>query len=164
MAMATALAGRPVGVGPTEQADAAARWSRMPAPKETVGDRLRRYRRAKRITQAHLAETAGTNDAYIARLESGAIHEPNIDTLRRIARALNVRLRDLAEPLGWYEDEESEGEVFDTWEQVERAILNAENLDDAQKNGLILVLKPAVTAMLAENTVRPERKRGRAAS
>jgi transcriptional regulator with XRE-family HTH domain len=116
------------------------------------------------MTQEQLAEAAEVDRRYLGRIETGAVLEPGAETVRKLARALEVPLRTLAEPLGWYEDEESEG-PFETWEQVERAILNAENLDDAQKSGLILVLKPAVTAMLAEGASKYERpKKGRAAS
>lgn len=80
-------------------------------PMESVGTRVRRYRRQRRRsdgtpwTQEDLAEAAGIDRRYLGKIETEEIAEPGIDTLRRIATALGVPLRALAEPMGWYEGE-----------------------------------------------------------
>jgi transcriptional regulator with XRE-family HTH domain len=48
-------------------------------------------RRARRLSQADLAELVGTTQSAIARLESGG-RPPRIDTLLRIANALDADL------------------------------------------------------------------------
>lgn len=79
-------------------------WPAMAA--EGVGDRIRRFRRARRLTQEQLSERSGVRRDYIGLLESGATQVPrDPDNLKLLAKALGVRLRDLAEPTGWYDDE-----------------------------------------------------------
>ena len=73
---------------------------------ETVGDRLRRFRRLRKLSQEALAEKSGVRQNYIAQLERGATTVPrDPDNLKLLAAALGVKLRDLAEPTGWYDDE-----------------------------------------------------------
>jgi transcriptional regulator with XRE-family HTH domain len=55
---------------------------------EQVADR----RRALGLSQAELADLTGTTQSAIARLESGG-RPPRIDTLMRIANALDCELR-----------------------------------------------------------------------
>jgi ribosome-binding protein aMBF1 (putative translation factor) len=54
---------------------------------EQVADR----RRARGLSQAQLAELCGTTQSAIARLEAGG-RPPRIDTLLRLARALECEL------------------------------------------------------------------------
>lgn len=75
------------------------------ASKEGVGDRVRRYRRFLRLTQEELAGRAEIDRSYLGKIEAGDVAEPGVETLRRLARALKIPLRSLAEPLGWYDDE-----------------------------------------------------------
>ena len=78
---------------------------------EGVGDRLRRFRRGRGLSQERLGELAGVSQNYIAQLERGATAIPRDPTnLLLLAKALGVRLRDLAEPTGWYDGEEDDGE------------------------------------------------------
>lgn len=135
----------------------------------TVGELVRRYRKMRGLTQEELAAAINSDKSYVGRLESNPKQRPSLEVLRRIATALNVPVGSLTRALGYVpvEEVDAESKGFDTWEQVEKAIMDAENLDDAQKNGLILVLKPAVTTMLAEGAAKyGERrpKKGRAAS
>lgn len=44
------------------------------------------------LTQAEVAERAGTTQSAIARLEGGAV-SPTVDTLRKYAKAVGKRLR-----------------------------------------------------------------------
>ena len=62
---------------------------------EGVGDRLRRYRRIRKLTQEALAELAGVSRNYIADLERGAVlHPSDPENLYALSSALGVRLRD----------------------------------------------------------------------
>lgn len=91
-------------------------WS--PMADEGVGDRLRRFRRLRRLTQEQLSEQAGVRRDYIGNLERGAIGVPrDPEQLRLLANVLGVRLRDLAEPTGWYDDD---GDL-PSWEAALRA-------------------------------------------
>lgn len=77
---------------------------------ETVGDRVRRYRRLRKLTQDQLAEKSEVDRRQIGRLEAGEVLEPAAETLKRLAGALDIPIRSLAEPLGWYEGEVADGE------------------------------------------------------
>jgi transcriptional regulator with XRE-family HTH domain len=57
----------------------------------SIADQVVDQRRRGRLSQAELAELVGTTQSAIARLESGG-RPPRIDTLRRIADALDCEL------------------------------------------------------------------------
>ena len=66
---------------------------RMAPLKET----LMRERRRAGLTQEELAEKAGVGIATIARIETGDIDAPRVSTLRKLASALGIEVRDLLE-------------------------------------------------------------------
>ena len=57
-----------------------------------IADHVVEQRKARGISQKELAELTGTTQSAIARLESGG-RPPRIDTLLRIAEALDCDLR-----------------------------------------------------------------------
>jgi DNA-binding XRE family transcriptional regulator len=59
---------------------------------------LTRLRIQRGLTQQQLAERVGTTQSTIARLESG-VGNPSINTLKRVAEALDGRLTVRVEPL-----------------------------------------------------------------
>lgn len=61
---------------------------------QAVGNRIRYFRRMQSISQEELALRAGLNPAYFGQVERG-LKCPTIDTLYRIARALDVSLPEL---------------------------------------------------------------------
>ena len=68
-------------------------------------DRLRKARQRRMLTQAELAQRAGTTEATVNRLENG-LQRPRISTVRRLAEALGVPPEDLIE---WGAEEGPEG-------------------------------------------------------
>src|SRR6266540_4827189 len=56
------------------------------------------YRTRHGLTQADLARRVGTSHSAISRIESGQ-HKTSVETLRRIADALNLRLKVTFEPM-----------------------------------------------------------------
>ena len=56
---------------------------------EFDGKRMREVRRAKDISQDHLAEATGTSRVSIYNWERGK-REPSLDAIQKIANALNV--------------------------------------------------------------------------
>jgi DNA-binding XRE family transcriptional regulator len=56
------------------------------------------YRTRLGLTQEELARRIGTSHSAISRLESGQ-HRSSVETLRRVANALNLRLKITFEPL-----------------------------------------------------------------
>ncbi len=68
----------------------------MPATMVHIGQRLKRQRTLKALTQAELAERAGVATATVARIERDEI-EPRMTTLRKLAQALEVDPAELVE-------------------------------------------------------------------
>ncbi|MEM9194842.1 MAG: helix-turn-helix transcriptional regulator [Myxococcota bacterium] len=65
-----------------------------------IGSRIRSERRRAGLTQAQLAERIGTYRPIVARVEKGR-HRQSLRTLRAYARALDVPVAYLAEPLDY---------------------------------------------------------------
>jgi transcriptional regulator with XRE-family HTH domain len=59
-----------------------------------LGARLREWRRLRRLTQEALAERAGLSYKFIGEIERGR-GNPTIDTLARLAEALDIDVTDL---------------------------------------------------------------------
>lgn len=56
---------------------------------------LRRLRLERALTQAELAQAAGIHAISLSRIETGLV-QPNIRTIRKLAKALNVKPQDIA--------------------------------------------------------------------
>jgi XRE family transcriptional regulator, regulator of sulfur utilization len=59
-----------------------------------LGAEIRRHRKRLEFTQERLAEKAELHPNYLGRVERGE-EDVSVASLRRIARALGVRVRDL---------------------------------------------------------------------
>ncbi|MCZ7461182.1 helix-turn-helix domain-containing protein [Streptomyces sp. WMMC940] len=73
---------------PTEQPE----W--VLTQRRAIGVHIRELRRAARLSQERLAELSGTDRQTINRIEQGHV-ATRIDTLLRIAAALDVTIADL---------------------------------------------------------------------
>ena len=71
----------------------------MSATRETVGQRIRRYREEQGLTASELAEKAEVAKSYLSTLEHDEkgknVRRPSADTLYRIAEVLGVAMSDL---------------------------------------------------------------------
>ena len=72
----------------------------LPVPKyrRSLGEAIRLHRKRAGFTQEKLAEKAELHPVYISALERG-VKTISMDALMRIAKALNVRLRELVHEL-----------------------------------------------------------------
>ncbi|OGW75365.1 MAG: hypothetical protein A2Z72_06920 [Omnitrophica bacterium RBG_13_46_9] len=61
---------------------------------EEIGNRIKKIRKTKKITQSELAKNTGILRANISRLEKGK-HSPNLETLEKIADALGIPVSNL---------------------------------------------------------------------
>ena len=66
------------------------------AEKRAIGARIRAERTRRGISQRRLALMTGTSRSYLWKIETGAA-DVGIDVLIRIAKALDVPVRDLVE-------------------------------------------------------------------
>ena len=58
--------------------------------------RLKKLREARGLTQKALAAKAKISRPYLARLETGR-HDPHLSRLRKLARALGVKVSELVD-------------------------------------------------------------------
>lgn len=61
--------------------------------KQAIGEKIRKARKAKNMTQEQLAERANLSWSFISRIECGKSY-PRSDSLRRIADALDAQIED----------------------------------------------------------------------
>ncbi|MEW6511849.1 MAG: helix-turn-helix transcriptional regulator [Bacteroidota bacterium] len=59
----------------------------------TIGEKIRRIRREKDLSQEYVAEQVGVNVTYISKIERGK-SDPDTELLTRIAKALGVQIVD----------------------------------------------------------------------
>ena len=79
-------------------------WPAMPT--DTIGARLRHYRRGRGWSQRRLADESGVSRQTIAELERDAVTIPREPSnVRALANALGISMRALAEPTGWFDAE-----------------------------------------------------------
>lgn len=69
------------------------------AEEASVGARLRRLRRARRLTLKELGDRAGLSESFLSQLERGRTGA-TIASIQRIAEALGVEVSDVFAPLG----------------------------------------------------------------
>ncbi len=58
----------------------------------TIGERLKRLREIKGLSQNELAKRAGVHRPTISELEAGRQQDVTVETAKRLARALGVSL------------------------------------------------------------------------
>lgn len=75
---------------------------------ESIGYYIKKYRKEKGLTQSQLGELLDVSQAMIAQYEKGMRH-PKIETLRKIAFALDVKLADFLEANQTLIDESEDG-------------------------------------------------------
>ena len=61
----------------------------------TIGKNIRKLRKQKGLSQDRLSKLADISYNTVIKLESGNITNPSVDTLQKLARALNVGVDDL---------------------------------------------------------------------
>jgi transcriptional regulator with XRE-family HTH domain len=64
--------------------------------RETFGQRVAFFRRARKWSQRELAERADLSRTFLARIETN-VQDPTLGTVRKLATALEVRIADLIE-------------------------------------------------------------------
>ena len=70
---------------------------------KSVGQRIRNYRTQRGLSQEKLAELSGCHPTYIGQVERGE-KNATLESIEKIASALNVSLSKLFEKLGGPED------------------------------------------------------------
>ncbi len=68
----------------------------------TIGENIRRFRKEKKLTQKQLGVYCGIAESAIRRYELGGAN-PKIETIEKIAAALDVPIRKIKEDITWDE-------------------------------------------------------------
>ena len=61
----------------------------------TIAKNIKKRRKEKGLSQDKLSRLADVSHATIIKIESGGIQSPTIDTVQKIAKALDVGVEDL---------------------------------------------------------------------
>lgn len=61
----------------------------------TVAKNIRKFRKKKGLSQDKLSKLADISHTTIIKIESGGIQSPTIDTVQKIAKALNITVDNL---------------------------------------------------------------------
>jgi XRE family transcriptional regulator, aerobic/anaerobic benzoate catabolism transcriptional regulator len=64
---------------------------------QRLGKVLKRFRHRKGLSQLGLAKRARVSQGYISEMEAGQRKNPGIETLKKLARALDVPVTELLE-------------------------------------------------------------------
>lgn len=69
----------------------------MGKTKGYIGERIASLRRSRNISLPELAKQSGVSKGYLSQLENGIITNPSVDTISKVAGALNISLAELLE-------------------------------------------------------------------
>jgi len=64
-----------------------------------LGQRIRNYRTAKRLSQEKLAELSGCHPTYVGQIERGE-KNATVESVEKLSSALNISLSELFEKIG----------------------------------------------------------------
>lgn len=67
----------------------------MDTKKTSIGDKIKRWRKIKETTQDELSKKADIPYPTLVKIESGAVKNPSIETMVKIANGLSVTLDEL---------------------------------------------------------------------
>ncbi len=95
----------------------------MPDIYKDIGSRLRKERTRLGWTQDEMGERAGLHPAYIGQIERGS-KKISIETLRKLAQALSLRMGDLLN--------ETPGPLPEDWESKIGGLLRENSPDDRE--------------------------------
>lgn len=63
--------------------------------KNMIGDNVKKFRKKKGLTQDNLARKADIPYTTLTKLESNVVRKPSVQTVAKIAKALDVTIEDL---------------------------------------------------------------------
>lgn len=122
----------------------------------TTGELIKKQRNSIQMTQKQLADLCGMADSAIRKYESGRI-VPKVQTLEKIAKALNCKLSDLI-PGAKYSTNESRRKIEQEYGLEKNALENVGRLAlDAQNESLFWAyVSGAFSAYIESNKLTPK--------
>lgn len=67
----------------------------MDTQKLTIGEKVKKWRKIKEMTQDELSKKADIPYPTLIKIESGAVNNPSIETMMKIANGMGVTLDEL---------------------------------------------------------------------
>ena len=67
----------------------------MDTQKLTIGEKVKKWRKIKEMTQDELSKKADIPYPTLVKIESGAVNNPSIETMMKIANGMGVTLDEL---------------------------------------------------------------------
>lgn len=121
---------------------------------KTVGQRIRNYRTRQGLSQEKLAEMSGCHPTYIGQVERGE-KNATLESIEKIAAALNVSLSKLFEKLGGQDDgaRDKGGQVMGSFEMFRKMIVDntSYHLEDVER---IRISRPEEYALFTSQDVK----------
>ena len=105
----------------------------------TVGEKIRRLRKQKKLSQEALAGEAGINSNHLSRLERG-LFKPSIEVLKKLAQALEVSVDSLLS-----EEDEDRPEVTIKNKELSERIRMIDQLDPEDQQAVVRVIDSMLT-------------------
>ena len=91
-----------------------------------IGEKIKKLRQEKNVSQAVLGEIVGVHEKHISRYERG-ISQPSTEVLRKMAEFFSVSIDFLVGEGDFYFENPNDNELFDYFEEANR-------LEDEDKN------------------------------
>ncbi len=88
-----------------------------------IGNRIRFYRKDRKLSQEELAEISELHPSYIGQLERG-VKTPSVDTIYKITKGLDVTMSDFLKNIETFDTDE------DTYAMKSYLLIEQENLSD----------------------------------
>ena len=67
----------------------------MGIKKATIGEKVKKWRKIKELTQDQLSKKADIPYPTLVKIESGAVNNPSIETMMKIANGMKLTLDEL---------------------------------------------------------------------
>jgi transcriptional regulator with XRE-family HTH domain len=112
-----------------------------------LGERLRDYRRANKVSQVDLAAALGVSQPYLSRIETGARPALRLAFLRRVSLVLAIPPHDLGLEAEWLADSEAE-------ELYERSLISIGANDFANAESILLRIASQSSDLLCSPYLR----------
>jgi transcriptional regulator with XRE-family HTH domain len=121
----------------------------------TLGEKIRKLRKQKKLSQEALANEAGINSNHLSRLERG-VFQPSIEVLKKLALTLEVNVDSLLS-----DEDEDRPEVSIQNKELSERIRLIDQLDPEDQQAIMRVIDSMLTKhrmqkLLSGNNAGPQ--------
>lgn len=106
----------------------------LPMPENILGNKLKKLRKEKNLTQSELSKILGLSENYIAKVESGV--RPSMETFRKLADFFQVPIEYLVS-----EREEATTAIMVRNKEVLEALIEVDKMENEDQRLVLDVVK-----------------------